>query len=84
MDKEKKMSNYKKKTNLAQFTEIRRKTARNKARTTQSELAIKDGLNPTQRKQKKIDKAANGCWWIKQYIMGTLSYRQDLCGVDDE
>ena len=78
------MSNRRKKTNLAQFTEIRRQTARNNARITQSELAIKDGLNPTQRKQKKIDKAANGCWWIKQYIMGTLSYKHDMVGIDDE
>ena len=84
MDKEKKMSNYKKKTNLAQFTEVRRVIGQKKGREARESKAINDGLTTIQRRTQKIKKAANGCWWIEQYIMGSTTYRKDLQGVDDE
>tara|TARA_Y100001938_G_scaffold148155_1_gene231088 strand:- start:698 stop:934 length:237 start_codon:yes stop_codon:yes gene_type:complete len=78
------MSNYKKKTTLAKWSEIRQKEGqRNGAKRRKT---INDGLTPIQRKYKKIKEAANGCWWIEQYIMGTLTYRPTniMAGVDDE
>ena len=76
------MSNYKKKTTLAQWSEVRQKEGQKKSK--QARKSINDGLNPTQRKYQKIKKAANGCWWIEQYIMGTMTYRANMVGVDDE
>ena len=76
MDKEKKMSyngKFTKKTSpLAQFTDERR------------EVGLKKGRAVQKRRAQKIKKAANGCWWIEQYIMGSITYRPDLRGVDDE
>ena len=88
MDKEKKMSyngKFTKKTSpLAQFTDERREVGLKKGRAVQKSKAIKDGLTALQRRAQKIKKAANGCWWIEQYIMGSITYRPDLRGVDDE
>ena len=84
MDKEKKMSNYKKRTSLAQFTDVRRKVAEIHRQKTRKSKAINDGLTQTKRKTQRIKKAANGCWWIEQYIMGSITYKKDLQGVDDE
>ena len=88
MDKEKKMSyngKFTKKTSpLAQFTDERREIGLQKGREIQKNKAINDGLTTIQRRTQKIKKAANGCWWIEQYIMGSTTYRKDLQGVDDE
>ena len=88
MDKEKKMSSYKKKTNLAQFTEVRRVIGQKKGREARESKAINDGLTVTQRITKRIKDAANGCWWVEQYIRGSISYAQSqsdrLKGIDDE
>jgi hypothetical protein len=84
MDKEKKMSNYRKKTNLAQFTDVRRQIGGKKGQEARKKNTINDGLTPTKRRYKKIKKAANGCWWVEQYIIGSTTYHKDLQGVDDE
>ena len=87
MDKEKKMSyngKFTKKTSpLAQFTDERREAGLKKGHAVQKSRAIKDGLTSIQRRAKKIKEAANGCWWVEQYIMGSITYRKDLNGVDD-
>ena len=67
----------KKTSSLAQFTDERREVGLKKGRAVQKSKAL-------QRRAQKIKKAANGCWWIEQYIMGSITYRPDLRGVDDE
>jgi len=76
------MSNYKKKTTLAQWTDERRKKGQKKGQETKKK--VNNGASQTKQKYQKIKKAANGCWWIEQYIMGSITYRPSLKGVDDE
>jgi hypothetical protein len=78
------MSNYKKKVHLNKLGEASRNNGLEAGKRTQKENAINDGLTPTQRRTRKIREAANGCWWIEQYIIGTLSYARNLNGIDDE
>tara|TARA_R100000808_G_C2129639_1_gene139078 strand:+ start:430 stop:702 length:273 start_codon:yes stop_codon:yes gene_type:complete len=79
----------KKKLVLAKFDEQRRSEAHKSHRLNKylrkPKSKYNDGLTSQQRKQKRIKDAANGCWWIEQYIMGTLSYSPNsMNGVDDE
>ena len=76
------MSNYKKKTTLAQWTDERRRKGQKKGQETKKK--VNNGVSQTKQKYQKIKKAANGCWWIEQYIMGSITYRPSLKGVDDE
>ena len=76
------MSNYKKKTTLAQWTDERRRKGQRKGQETKKK--VNNGASQTKQKYQKIKKAANGCWWIEQYIMGSITYRPSLKGVDDE
>jgi len=76
------MSNYKKKTTLAQWTDERRRKGQKKGQETKKK--VNNGASQTKQKYQKIKKAANGCWWIEQYIMGSITYRPSLKGVDDE
>ena len=76
------MSNYKKKTTLAQWTDERRKKGQKKGQETKKK--VNNGVSQTKQKYQKIKEAANGCWWIEQYIMGSITYRPSLKGVDDE
>jgi hypothetical protein len=44
-----------------------------------------DNLTTTQRRFQRINKAANGCWWVKAYIVGNMSFNPDNHkGIDDE
>jgi hypothetical protein len=66
------------------FSNLSRNNGLIAGKKTQKANAINDGLTPTQRRTEKIKKAANGCWWIEQYIIGTISYARNLNGIDDE
>ena len=76
------MSNYKKKTTLAQWTDERRRKGQRKGQETKKK--INNGASQTKQKYQKIKKAANGCWWVEQYIMGSITYRSNFKGIDDE
>ena len=76
------MSNYKKKTTLAQWSEVRQKEGQKKGQIKRKK--VNNGVNQTKQRYQKIKKAANGCWWVEQYIMGSITYRKNDKGVDDE
>ena len=76
------MSNYKKKTNLAQWSEVRQKEGQKKGQIKRKK--VNNGVNQTKQRYQKIKKAANGCWWVEQYIMGSITYRSNFKGIDDE
>jgi hypothetical protein len=76
------MSNYKKKTTLAQWTDERRRKGQKKGQETKKK--INNGASQTKQKYQKIKEAANGCWWVEQYIMGSITYRSNFKGIDDE
>lgn len=78
------MSGYKKKVYLNKLGEISRNNGLKAGKETQQRNAIGDGLTPTQRRTAKIKKAAMGCWWVEQYIMGSISSNRSDNGIDDE
>jgi hypothetical protein len=43
-----------------------------------------DGLSTHERRWNRIEKAANGCWWVKAYIVGNMSFPKGDKGIDDE
>ena len=44
-----------------------------------------DGLSTHERRWSRIEKAANGCWWVRAYIVGNMSFNPDRDkGIDDE
>ena len=43
-----------------------------------------DGLTTLERREKRIDDAANGCWWVKSYIVGSITFKRNMSGIDDE
>ena len=57
----------KKKVKLAQFND----NARRQALRNSPKRKVNDGLDSAKRREKRIKKAANGCWWIEQYIRGS-------------
>jgi hypothetical protein len=74
-----------KNTTFAKFTESRTEAGRTAGRKVRTENAVKDGLTQAQRRKKRIKDAANGCWWIETYIMGSMSPSEKrLAGIDDE
>ena len=78
------MSGYKKKVYLNKLGEISRNNGLKAGKETQQRNAIGDGLTPTQRRTAKIKKAAMGCWWVEQFIMGSISSGRNKNGIDDE
>ena len=74
------------KQSSAAFTSERIKNAHKKGMETRKAKEYNDGLTGTQRRTQKIKKAANGCWWIEQYIMGSLvaNSTSRKIGIDDE
>ena len=78
------MSNYKKKTTLAQWTDERRKKVQRKGQETKNKNKVNNGVSQTKQRYQKIKEAANGCWWVEQYIMGSITYRSNFKGIDDE
>lgn len=79
------MSHYKRKTTLAEWTPERRKQGQKSG---QRLKKFDDGLTTCQRTAKRIKEAANGCWWVEQYIRGSITYTQSqndrMKGIDDE
>ena len=79
------MSHYKRKTTLAEWTPERRKQGQKAG---QRLKKFDDGLTTCQRTAKRIKEAANGCWWVEQYIRGSITYTQSqndrMKGIDDE
>ena len=73
-----------KKQSRAAFTPERRENAHKKGLETRKAKEYNDGLTTNQRRTQRIKKAANGCWWVEQYIMGATTYHKDLQGIDDE
>ena len=61
----------KKKTNLAQFSEVARKQGKGPAR------KYVKGLTTYERRVKKVKEVAGDCWWLKNYLM-------DRCGLQKE
>ena len=68
---------YKKKVSLSNLSD-------NKRDVRKQTKAINDGLTPQERRDKRIEDAANGCWWVKQYIMGSATRLDSEKGIDDE
>ena len=68
------------------FTDLGRKNGRKKANEVRRKDSFDDGLTSVQRRQKAIKKAANGKWWIEQYIQASLYWRDpdEMRGIDDE
>ena len=65
---------------------LSRKAGLNKSNAKRRKDSFNDGLTSCQRRQIAIKKAANGKWWIEQYIQASLYWRDpdELKGVDDE
>jgi hypothetical protein len=68
---------YKKKVSLSNLSD-------NKRDIRKQTKAINDGLTPQERRDKRIENASNGCWWVKQYIMGSYTRLDNIKGIDDE
>tara|TARA_Y100001938_G_C7995178_1_gene381664 strand:+ start:588 stop:824 length:237 start_codon:yes stop_codon:yes gene_type:complete len=68
------------------FTDLGRENGRKKANEVRRKDSFDDGLTSVQRRQKAIKKAANGKWWIEQYIQASLYWRDpdEMRGIDDE
>ena len=68
------------------MSEISRKTGRDKGNAKRRKDSFNDGLTSCKRRQLAIKKAANGKWWIEQYIQASLYWRDpdELRGLDDE
>jgi hypothetical protein len=67
------------------FTDLGRANGRKKSNEVRRKDAFNDGLTSTQRKQKAIEKASGGKWWIKQYIQAAFNWRDpdELRGIDE-
>ena len=68
------------------FTHLGRENGRKKSNEVRRKDSFNDGLTVAQRRQKAIKKAANGKWWIEQYIQASLYWRDpdEMRGIDDE
>ena len=75
---------YEKKVTLANFSDARRNVGRTALREKQKEFVDDDGFTSSDKRYKKIEDAANGCWWVKQYIMGSIAPNKKNQGIDDE
>jgi hypothetical protein len=66
--------------------EISQQNGRNKSNVKRRKDSFNDGLTSCKRRQIAIKKAANGKWWIEQYIQASLYWRDpdELRGLDDE
>ena len=66
--------------------ELSRQNGRNKINAKRRKDSFNDGLTSCKRRQLAIKKAANGKWWIEQYIQASLYWRDpdELRGIDDE
>ena len=66
--------------------ELSRQNGRNKSNITRRKDSFNDGLTSCKRRQLAIKKAANGKWWIEQYIQASLYWRDpdEMRGIDDE
>ena len=66
--------------------EMSQLNGRNKGNTKRRKDSFNDGLTSCKRRQLAIKKAANGKWWIEQYIQASLYWRDpdELRGLDDE
>ena len=74
---------YKKKVTLTNLSDNRRDVGKQALYQKQTK-AINDGLTPQERRNKRIEDASNGCWWVKQYIMGSATRLDNEKGIDDE
>jgi len=61
----------KKKTSLAQFSDVARKQGNGPAK------VYAKGLSSYQRRVKKVKEVAGDCWWLKNYLM-------DRCGLQKD
>ena len=68
------MAKKSKKVVLAKFDE-RSEIGREKGIATRKANAHNDGLTSSKRRIQKIKKAANGCWWVEQYLLANMNYR---------
>ena len=64
-----------KKVTLAKFNG-RDKAGRELGIAKRQENAENDGMTSHERRVSKIEKAANGKWWVKQYLMGNMSFNE--------
>ena len=74
---------YKKKVTLTNFSDNRRNVGKQLLHQKRTK-AVDDGLTSQERRSKRIEDAANGCWWVKQYIMGSTTRLDSEKGIDDE
>ena len=74
---------YKKKVTLTNLSDNRRDVGKQLLHQKRTK-AVNDGLTPQERRDKRIEDAANGCWWVKQYIMGSATRLDSEKGIDDE
>ena len=61
--------NKKKKVKLPNFSDVARRESIKKANA--KNKMYEDNLTTAKRKERRIKKAANGCWWIEQFIRGS-------------
>ena len=59
----------KKKVKLPSFSDIARRESIKKANI--KNKVYGDNLTTAKRKETRIKKAANGCWWVEQFIRGS-------------
>ena len=66
--------------------ELSRQNGRNRSNAKRRKDSFNDGLTSCKRRQLAIKKAANGKWWIEQYIQASLYWRDpdEMRGIDDE
>ena len=65
-----------KKTTLINLSNQNRDVARQVKLGQGRKKEYNDGLTSHARRVKKINDAANGKWWIKQYLLGNMNYQE--------
>lgn len=63
-------------TTLINLSNQNRDTARQEKIGKGRKKEYDDGLTSHARRVKKINHAANGKWWIRQYLLGNMSYQE--------
>tara|TARA_R100000458_G_C8170991_1_gene171496 strand:- start:440 stop:673 length:234 start_codon:yes stop_codon:yes gene_type:complete len=73
----KKIKKSRKKTTLVDLSSEQRAAGRAKPQEKPKESC-------QDKRVRTIKKAANGCWWIEQYLMADITTRKTTWGIGDE
>ena len=78
MQEIKKIKKSRKKTTLVDLSSKQRSPGRAKPNKDKPKISCQD------KRVQTIKKAANGCWWIEQYLMADITTPKNKWGIGDE